>query len=147
MLRIEAQHLILEGPAGALVVPATDEIVKKLAMLVEGECEGAGATAAAQKFGYSRQRYYQLLSTLQTQGAEGLRSQKRGPKTCYRRTQELQRQVIRHRFLDPDASIEVIAQKLRQCGFAISARSVRRVIEAFGLQKKTLYGEPGTTAR
>jgi hypothetical protein len=32
----------------------------------------------------------------------------------------------------------VIAQKLHQCRFSISARSVRRVIESFGLQKKTL---------
>jgi hypothetical protein len=46
--------------------------------------------------------------------------------------------VIRHRFLDPDASAEVIAQKLRQCEWPISTRSVERVIEQFGLQKKTL---------
>ena len=66
-----------------------------------------------------------------------LLSQKRGPKHNYRRTDEVIRQVIRHRFLDPDASAEVIAQKLRQCGLSISTRSVERVIEQFGLQKKT----------
>jgi hypothetical protein len=32
---------------------------------------------------------------------------------------------------------EVIAQKMTQSGFKISARSVDRVIEGFGLQKKT----------
>jgi hypothetical protein len=48
------------------------------------------------------------------------------------------RQVIRHRFLDPDATPEVIAQKLCQSGWEISIRSVQRVIEAYGLQKKTL---------
>lgn len=140
MLRIEPQHLILEGPAGALVVPPNDEIVRKLAMLFEGECEGAGATAAARKFGFTRQRYYQVRAALEAGGAAALASEKRGPKTSYRRTPELERQVIRHRFLDPDASVEVIAQKLRQCGFAISARSVQRVVEAYGLQKKTLRG-------
>jgi hypothetical protein len=31
----------------------------------------------------------------------------------------------------------VIAQKLRQAGFGISTRSVARVIEKYGLQKKT----------
>jgi transposase len=142
VLRIESRHLILEGPAGTLAVPPDDEIVCKLAMLFEGECEGLGATAAAEKFGFTRQRYYQLLTRLREAGAEGLRSQKRGPKTNYRRTGEARRQVIRHRFLDPDASVEVIAQKLRQCGFAISARSVQRVLEEFGLQKKTLRGGP-----
>ena len=47
------------------------------------------------------------------------------------------RQIIRYRFLDPDSSPEVIAQKLRQCGYPISASSVKRVIAQFGLQKKT----------
>ena len=140
MLRIEPDHLILEGPSGTLVVPKNDEIVHKLAMLFEGECEGLGATAAARKFGFTRQRYYQLRATLHAGGAAALESAKRGPKAAYRRTPEVERQVIRHRFLDPDASVEVIAQKLRQCGFAISARSVQRVVEAYGLQKKTLRG-------
>ena len=45
---------------------------------------------------------------------------------------------LRHRFLDPDASAEVIAQKLSQNGWEISIRSVQRVIEEFGVQKKTL---------
>ena len=68
----------------------------------------------------------------------GLKSKPRGPKTLYRRTGELIRQVIRYRFLDPEASAEVIAQKLRQTGFVISIRSVERVIADYGLQKKTL---------
>ena len=71
-------------------------------------------------------------------GAQALQSHKRGPKTQYRRTAEVVRQVIRHRFLDPDASPEVIAQKLCQSGWEISIRSVQRVIEEYGLQKKTL---------
>ena len=71
-------------------------------------------------------------------GALALQSQRRGPKTHYRRTAEVVRQVIRHRFLDPEASAEVIAQKLSQSGWEISIRSVQRVIEEFGLQKKTL---------
>ena len=66
-----------------------------------------------------------------------LQSQKRGPKTNYRQTAEVVRQVIRHRFLDGDASAEVIAQKLRQTGGTISNRSVERIIAEYGLQKKT----------
>ena len=67
-----------------------------------------------------------------------LQPHKRGPKRAYRRTQEVVRQVIRYRFLDPDASASVIAQKLRQNGWEVSQRSVERVVEEFGLQKKTL---------
>lgn len=107
-------------------------------MLVEGECDGLGPTRAAEKFGFSRQRYFQLRAAFNALGAGALRSEKRGPKTLYRRTAEVVRQVIRHRFLDPDASAEVIAQKLSQGGWTISTRSVQRVVEEFGLQKKTL---------
>ena len=78
-----------------------------------------------------------FAQAIKEHGAIALRSQKRGPKSNYRRTEEVVRQIIRHRFLDPDASADVIAQKLRQCGLAISTRSVERVIEEFGLQKKT----------
>ena len=72
-----------------------------------------------------------------SKGAQALQSQKRGPKTHYRRTAELERQVIRHRFLDPEASPQVIAQKLVQGGWKISIRSVERVLADYGLQKKT----------
>ncbi len=53
-------------------------------------------------------------------------------------TDEIVRQVIRHRFLDPEASAEVITQKLEQTRHALSIRSVQRVIADYGLQKKTL---------
>ena len=143
MLQLDGQsglsspsHQIV-GPHGALAVRDDDEITLKLAMLVEGRCGGLGAKAAAAKYGYSRQRYSQLLAAYLERGAEGLKSHKRGPKRNYRRTDEVVRQVIRHRFLDPDASSDVIAQKLRQCGWQISRRSVERVVAEFGLQKKT----------
>lgn len=137
MLRIENDALVLEGPAGCIRVPLNDEITRRLAMLYEGQCEGAGPTKAARKYGFSRQRYFQILHAFEAQGAAGLALQKRGPKAPSRRTEEVKRQVIRHRFLDRDASTDVIAQKLRQCGMPIAARTVQRVIQEFHLQKKT----------
>jgi transposase len=94
-----------------LSVQRDDEITHKLVMLIQGECEGLGARAAATKHGYSRQRYYQLRSRFEEGGAAALQSAKRGPKTLYRRTPEVARQVIRQRFLDPDASAAVITQR------------------------------------
>ncbi|MFH1573225.1 MAG: helix-turn-helix domain-containing protein [Acidobacteriota bacterium] len=142
MLLIDGNTFQLQGPQGTLEVLEDDEITFKLAMLFEGECEGLGPTAAAHKFGYTKQRYYQLLQAYAEKGAIGLLSSKRGPKTNYRRTDEVVRQVIRHRFLDADASAEVIAQKLKQGGWEISIRSVQRIIEIYGLQKKTLRVSP-----
>jgi transposase len=131
---LELQQLV--GSAGSLPVPADDEITRKLAMLLEGECEGLGPVQAARKFGFSKQRYFQLRQAFTDRGALALHSHKRGPKRPSRRTDEVVRQVIRHRFLDPEAFAAVIAQKLRQAGWTISTRSVERVIEHFGLQKK-----------
>jgi hypothetical protein len=137
MAQFDIESNAFVGFAGDFPIPENDEVTRRLAMLLEGECE-LGPKAASQKFGLSRQRYFQLRQQFRQFGAQGLLAQKRGPKRNYRRTSEVVRQVIRHRFLDPDASAEVVAQKLRQANWQISTRSVERVIEEYGLQKKTL---------
>ena len=137
MMKFEPHPHRIVGPAGELLIPPEDPLTPRLIMLIEGQCEGLGAARAAQKHDLTRQRYYQLLKRFRERGALALQGQKTGPKANYVRTEELERQVIRHRFLDPDASVAVIAQKLRQAGFAVSIRSVERVVEKYGLQKKT----------
>ena len=142
-MRLELPERRIVGPGGELIFPPDDVITPRLMMLVEGQCEGLGAAAAALKHGVTRQRYYQVLKQFEKGGAAAIQPQRRGPKTNYVRTDEVEKQVIRHRFLDPDASADVIAQKLRQAGFQVSTRSVERVIETYGLQKKTLSLPPG----
>jgi len=146
-MRFDSKKLTIVGEGGSLPVAEQDEVARKLAMLIEAECEGLGPTKACKKFGYTKQRYFQIRSTYFEHGSKGLASKRRGPKKNYRRTGELVRQVIRHRFLDPNASPEVIAQKLRQTGFTISIRSVERVIGDYGLQKKTLQEPPSSRKR
>ena len=68
------------------ILSQDDEITRKLLMLNEGECEGDGPLQAAKKFSYCKQRYFQLRDAFQQRGAIALQSQKRGPKTNYRRT-------------------------------------------------------------
>jgi hypothetical protein len=134
------------GDAGSLPVPQNDEVAHRLAMLVEGECQ-LGPKAAAEKFGLSRGRYFQLREQFCQFGTEGLVTHKRGPKGNSRRTADIVRQIIRHRFLDPEASAEVIAQKLVQSGATISIRSVERTIQDYALQKKTLSASATAPAR
>jgi len=137
-MRFEITPEAFLGPNGSLSIDPDDEVSLKLAMLIKGECGPNGPKHAAQEFGFSRQRYFQLRTLFHELGAAGLASHKRGPKTNYRRTREVICQAVRYRFLDPEMSSEVIAQKLRQTGFDISARSVERILREFGLQKKTL---------
>jgi len=137
-ISFQNKQLCFSGDGGKLLIPQDDEVSYRLAMLICGQCEDQGPTSAAKKFKFSRQRYYQLLKVFKEHGALGLSPGIRGPKTEYRRTSNIVQLVIRYRFLDPDASADVIAQKLRQEGHAISQRSVERIIADYGLQKKTL---------
>lgn len=146
MFIFDAKSFKFIGPNGSLAVPSNDDLSCKLAMLVEGECTSSPINAA-NKFGLSRQRYFQLRKIFKEKGSLGLIKFNPGPKSNYRRTNELVCQIIRHRFLDPDASSDVVAQKLRQTGFKISKRSVDRVFSDFGLQKKTLLVSPRSNSK
>lgn len=141
-MSFEIKRHAFAGPRGSLKISADDEVTLKLAMLIEGECGQSNRKQVAGKYGFSRQRYFQLRAAFAAEGALALHSDKRGPKRNYRRSTEVVCQAIRHRFLDPDASSEVIAQKLRQCGFQISKRSIDRVFFEFGLQKKLCQCRP-----
>ncbi len=131
------------GQVGNLSIPKGDEASKKLAMLIEVKCCGLSPTKTAQKYGYTKQRYYQILKDYNSGGVQSLIDKKSGPKKNYVRTYTLENQIIRYRFLDHDCSPAVIAQKLKQDGYKISIRSVERTITKFGLQKKTLLIQSG----
>ena len=131
--------LHIKGPAGTLPVKFEDKVTRQLAMLIEGKCLGLGPTKAANKYGYSKQRFFQVLKAFVKDGSKALIPKKTGPKTNYVRTENVVSQIIRHRFLDPEAKAEVIAQKMRQTGIKVSQRTVERTITEYGLQKKTVY--------
>lgn len=146
-MELDLENGLITGSHGSLAIRADDEVARKLLMLVEGECNGLGARAAAAKCGYTRQRYYQVRDCFLEGGSVALASEKRGPKTNSRRTPAVEREIIRLLFLDPEASAAVIAQKLAQRDIVISIRSVKRVIDEYGLEKKTLSRSGQTSAR
>jgi hypothetical protein len=113
-ISLSKRQLRFTGPGGSLLVPDDDEVCRRLAMLIEGECEGLGPSKAARKYDFTRQRYYQILADFYEEGAQGLLLQTPGPKTDYRRTEQAVKLVIRCRFLDRDCSPAVIAQKIQQ---------------------------------
>ena len=114
-----------------------DKAAKKFLMLIEG-IFGLGVKHSIEKYGYTEQRYYQLLKEFHQHGSDALIDKKTGPKQNSLRTEKVVQQIIRYRFLDPSISTAVIAQKLAQAGHPISIRSVERTIEEYGIQKKTL---------
>ena len=120
-----------------LKVNPNDSVSQKFLMLIEG-VYGLGVKHSIGKYEYTEQRYYQLLKNFQIAGSSSLIDKKRGPQQNSLRTEKVVQQIIRYRFLDPDASPAVITQKLKQTHFSISLRSVERTIQEYALQKKTL---------
>lgn len=131
-------ELKIEGIKGnELIIDPNDKVAVKFAMLFEGVCT-LGVQETIKKYGYTEQRFYQLLNEFKKEGAIALIDKKRGPKAQSVRKKEVVNQIIRLRFLDPLASAEVISQKLNQMGYNVSTRSVERTITEFGLQKKLI---------
>lgn len=120
-----------------LNIQKDDLVSKKFLMLIAGSTD-LGPKKAAAKYGYSEERYFQLLRAFKSRGFEALINKKPGPKQKSVRTEPIENQIVRYKFLDDKQSAEVIAQRLRQQGHKISSTSVWRTIEKFGLQKKTL---------
>jgi transposase len=120
------------------VVDPNDSLSMKLSMLFEGHCT-IGVQEAIKKYGYTEQRYYQLLANYQEGGAQALIDNKPGSDKQPVRTKDVVNQIIRLRFLDPFSSAGVIAQKLNQMGHKVSRRSVERTITEYGLQKKRMF--------
>jgi hypothetical protein len=119
------------------VIDEKDSLAIKLSMLIEGHCT-IGVKEALKKYGYTEQRYYQLLAKYLQDGAQGLIDKKTGSDKQPVRTNDVLNQIIRLRFLDPFSSAGVIAQKLNQMGMKVSKRSVERTITEYGLQKKRM---------
>jgi len=120
------------------VIDPKDSLSMKLSMLIEGHCT-IGVQESIKKYGYSEQRYYQLLLKYQEGGAQALIDNKPGSDKQPVRTKDTVNQIIRLRFLDPFSSADVIAQKLSQIGHKVSKRSVERTITEYGLQKKHMF--------
>lgn len=132
------EAIIIKGVKGKdFIIGTNDKLSIKMAMLFEAHCT-IGVKQAIEKYGYTEQWYYQLLKTYNESGSEGLREKKRGSDKRPVRDKEVTNQIIRERFLDTQASAEVISQKLKQNGYAVSVRSVERTITEYGLQKKLI---------
>lgn len=121
----------------SLRVSPRDSVAWKLLMLFDAASQEEDKIEdIAKKYGYTREHFYFIKKTFEAHGSTGLIDKPQGPKSNYRRTKEIEKQILRHRFLDPEASSQVITQRMQQSGHAISQRSVERTINEYGLQKK-----------
>jgi hypothetical protein len=94
------ETLLIQEPVGSLPVKFEDKLTRQLAMLFEGKCLGLGPSKAVQKYGYCKQRFFQILNAFAQGGSQALIPKKAGPKTNYVRTENVVAQIIRHRAKD-----------------------------------------------
>ena len=128
--------IILKGRAN-LKITSDDPVAWKLSMLIEASANPSSKIEEiSKKYGYTREHFYVIKKAFEENGSIGLLDKPKGPKSDYKRTEQIKKTIIKHRFLDPEASCEVIAQKMQQEGNHISQRSVERTINEYGLQKK-----------
>jgi len=121
----------------SLKIKPTDTTAWKLMMLIDAaNSKEESIEQISKRYGYTREHFYIIKKKFENEGSQALSDKAKGPKSNYKRTDEIEKQIIRHRFLDPDANSEVIAQKMNQTGHIISQRSVERTINEYGLQKK-----------
>ncbi len=142
-MKKNASTIQLDGNILSIEISPNDPLAWKLTMLLEAAFNQGSSSIEdiAAKYGYTREYFYQVLQKYKEHGSEGLRDKSPGPKTNYKRTKVVTKQIIRHRFLDPKANCGVIAQKLKQTGYDVSQRSVERTINEYGLQKKGFIGQ------
>ena len=62
-----------------LNVRDSDDVLNKMLMLIEGTY-GKGIQHSIRKYGYTEQRYHQLLKSFKESGTEALFNKKKGPK-------------------------------------------------------------------
>ena len=135
------------GPRGRLPLKENDHAARKLVLLVLAECLGEHVADAAEACGYTRARYYQVYRDYLQGGTDALRRRKPG-RTCNTvRTPDVEREIMRHVVLDPDAPARVIAQRMNQQGTDVSRRSVERTIAKCGLQEESSMHTRATSPR
>lgn len=131
------QDPIINNGLISLSIDPSDTAAWKFSMLYEASIAKDGSIKEiAGKYGYTREYFYTVKHQFEKEGLRALQDKVKGPKRNYVRTKETEKQIIRHRFLDPEANSGVITQKMKQSGHDVSQRSVERTINEYGLQKK-----------
>lgn len=117
-------------------IAGKDKLSLKINMVTEYIYGDVSINYITQKYGYTKQRFFQILNLYKQGGVEALTTMKTGPKKNRIRTENIENLIVRYKFTDPLMSAAVIAQKLKQQGISISQRSVMRTITERGLSKK-----------
>ena len=141
--KIQPSSLEIPGdtPSRSLTVKSKDIIQWRYEMIREASLSKGSIDDICRKYHYSRDMYYYYKGKFDAQGILGLADEKPGPRTATKRTGDVDRMIIEHRFKKPHINMYEIAEQMNKLGIDISARSVSRTLEEHGLSLKKTKGK------
>ena len=146
MAQFDLKKHALVGPGGSLEVPAGTRSPRSWRCSSKASAK-AGPPTSREEVQLQQATLFPTPRWGPRKGGDRIAESETWPQNQLPSDTQLVRQVIRHRLLDPDASPEVIAQKLVQSGWTISIRSVERVLADYTLQKKLHRAVPSPCRR
>lgn len=133
-LGLTISHDTISGAHGSLPVKSDDSLLRDLLLLLLHEVGGMPLDDALRLCGYSsRATYYAKLKRFNEGGLAALLPRRPGPRSKWRRSDEVVQRVIALRHQKPQPSVNQIARALRSAGFEVSTRSIERTLSEHGL--------------
>jgi transposase len=106
-----------------------DLVQVKYEMLRRARREGKAVTEAAERFGLSRQTFYEAERKMEAAGLGGLVPKRPGPKGPHKLTEEVMVAVEARRAEEPEASSEALARYVEErFGVSVHRRSIERAL-------------------
>lgn len=108
---------------------ARDLVQVKYEMLRRARREGKAVTEVAERFGLSRQTFYEAERKLEETGLAGLVPKRPGPKGPHKLTEEVMAAVEAQRGDEPEVSSEALARYVEEhFGVSVHPRSIERAL-------------------
>lgn len=130
------QVIVVKGDRGDFEIGLEDSLQRRYELVRELRLSAEPKEEICKKYGYSRIMGYHYEKAWGEKGWKGLMDKPRGPKTRSRRTEEVERRILKIRFKEPEKDMYDIVNVLRDEGYGISARSVARVLSEHGVTLK-----------
>lgn len=136
----EKKELIGDTPGRIFNINPDDSIQWRYEMVRQATLSHKPIGEISKEFGFSRDMYFYYKSKFESAGMLGLVDCKPGPTKPRKRTEEVEKQILKIRFKRPELNMYEICEMLKHEGYEISPRSVGRTLTSHGLGLKKTKG-------
>lgn len=131
------EKIIIKGKKGKrFVIDLNDPLQRRYELVRELKLSERSKQEICENFQYSRVMGHIYEKAWERERWEGLKDKKKGPKRKSKRTEELEQKVLSLRFHKPEKDMYEIADLLTEEGYAVSPRTVARILADHGVTLK-----------